>query len=94
MKKRDASETSLHQRVTPPVLAEEWCISADKVHSWIRSGKLPAYNLGGDIRPRWFIKRKDADEFYESLKVPHPTPETRRRQASEHRSERPFKRYV
>lgn len=51
--------------ITPPELARRWGVSIEKVHRWINTGQLRAFNAatnrGG--RPRYRIFESDIEEF-------------------------------
>jgi predicted site-specific integrase-resolvase len=57
--------------LTPPLVAQRYGISPQKVLSWIKSGELRAVNVathrGG--RPRWVIAVMDLLAFEESRRV-------------------------
>jgi hypothetical protein len=70
------------RKKTPPELAQEWGISADKVLAWINSGELRAIDAatkpGG--RPRYLIDEDDIAAFEaRRALVPTPKPSGRRR---------------
>lgn len=59
------SEDEAPKFYTPPQLAKEWGLDADKILGWIRSGQLIAVNMatttGG--RPRYRISAEEAQAF-------------------------------
>lgn len=80
------STTRDRRRLTPPQLAREWGVSADKVRAWIESGELRAVNLaarpGG--RPRYRMDPADALAFEARREAGGaPRAPRRRRQAAE-----------
>lgn len=57
-------------KLTPVQIAKEQGVTPVTVRSWIRSGKLPAYRVGGRI----FVKRVDLDAFLKQpVYPPKPT---------------------
>jgi hypothetical protein len=52
--------------LTPPRLAKQLGVQADKVLSWIRSGELRAINVAdrASHRPRWRISAEATEEFF------------------------------
>ena len=73
--------TTSRTKITPPALAKQWGVSADKVLAFIRRGELRAIdistNRGG--RPRYLIDRKDIEAFELSRAVIPPAPRQKRR---------------
>lgn len=53
------------RKLTPPQIAAQFGISADKVVAWIRSGELPAMNVAtrANGRPRWVVDVDDLSDF-------------------------------
>jgi len=50
--------------LTPPQLAEEIGVHADRVRGWIATGELRAVNLADSkARPRWRIHREAIEAF-------------------------------
>jgi hypothetical protein len=67
--------------LTPPQVAAQYGIHADKVLAWIRTGELRAVNVA--IRPngkraRWRIDPADL-ALFEAGRTRQPTPKIRRR---------------
>lgn len=74
--------TTLHQKLTPPQLAEQWGVSPDKIIGWIRSGELRAIDIStkrGSPRPRYLVDRRDIEAFELARAVIPPAPRQRRR---------------
>ncbi len=69
-------------KLTPPQLARQWGVSADKILSFIRSGELRAVNAaskrGG--RPRYLIDVADIAAFEAAREASSPPPAKPRRQ--------------
>jgi hypothetical protein len=80
-----ASKTGQEQNAaffTPPQLAKEWGVDADKILGWIRSGQSIAINMvtttGG--RPRYRISAEEAQAFQKrrsSASPPQSSPRTK-----------------
>jgi hypothetical protein len=53
------------KKLTPPELAAQWGLSADKIIEWIRRGELRAINVAtrAGRRPRFLIDLIDIAEF-------------------------------
>ena len=69
-------------KITPPALAKQWGISADKIVGFIRKGELRAIDVSsnrGSPRPRYLIDVRDIERFEQSRAVVAPQPTTRRR---------------
>ncbi len=76
------SEDKAPKFFTPPQLAEEFGVDADKILGWIRSGQLIAINMvattGG--RPRYRISAEEAEAFLKrrgSAPPPQSSPRTK-----------------
>jgi hypothetical protein len=76
------SEDKAPKFFTPPQLAEEFGVDADKILGWIRSGQLIAINMvtttGG--RPRYRISAEEAQAFQKrrsSAPPPKSSPRTK-----------------
>ncbi len=70
------------RKKTPPQLAEEWGISADKVVYLIKTGQLLAIDISSDlgsVRPRYLIDQRDIEAFEQSRAVVPPAAKTKRR---------------
>ena len=69
-------------KITPPALAKQWGISADKIVGFIRKGELRAIDVSsnrGSPRPRYLIDIADVEAFEAARAVVAPQPKTRRR---------------
>ena len=78
---KDYAEANM---LTPQTIARRLGISVDKVHGWIRSGELRAFNLAARIgrRPRYRIAADDLADFTtrrQVLPAQQPTRRPRRR---------------
>ena len=53
------------RKLTPPLLAKRWGVSAEKVLTFIHSGELRAVDVAakGSSRPRYVIDEKDVATF-------------------------------
>ena len=74
--------TILRQKLSPPVLAKEWGISADKIVGFIKRGELKAIDVSsnrGSVRPRYLIDQKDIEAFELARAVVPPAAKTKRR---------------
>lgn len=66
--------------MTPPAVAHQLRVKADRVIGWIRSGQLHAVNVGdGAIRPRWRISPAALDTFLAGRAAAPPITRTARR---------------
>jgi len=64
--------------LTPPEVAKTLRVSESKVASWIRSGRLRAYNVSEGQRPKYRIRADDLDAFLAGRVVTPPTAPVRR----------------
>jgi len=64
--------------LTPPEVAKTLRVSESKVASWIRSGRLRAYNVSEGQRPKYRIRADDLDAFLAGRAVTPPTEPVRR----------------
>lgn len=64
--------------LTPPEIAKSLRVSESKVASWIRSGRLRAFNVSESARPKYRIRGDDLDEFLAGRAVTPPTRPVRR----------------
>ncbi len=74
--------TILRRKMSPPELAKQWGVSADKIVGFIRSGELRAIDVSsrrGSPRPRFLIDIKDIELFEVNRAVVPPAPKTKRR---------------
>jgi excisionase family DNA binding protein len=66
--------------LTPPQIAKQLGIKAEKVLTWIRSGELRAFNVatkqGG--RPLWRVKPVDLETFIAKRSTAPPPPKPKR----------------
>lgn len=70
--------------ITPPELARQRGITADKILTWIRRGELRAINVSeGSIRPRYLIALTDLADFDNRRAVVPPEPEPPRQPRTE-----------
>lgn len=69
---------------TPPELARELGVAAEKIIAWIRSGELAAIDVSerrGNGRPRYRVRAEEWRQFLERREVgaePTPCPRARR----------------
>jgi excisionase family DNA binding protein len=69
--------------MTVQQVAEQLQLSEDSVLSLIRSGRLPASNVGaGAVRPRWRIDPETLAEFLDSRRATAQPPTRRRKRAT------------
>ncbi len=74
--------TILRSKLTPPQLAKQWGVSADKITGFVKSGELKAIDVSTNresVRPRYLIDRADIEAFEASRAVVPPAPKTKRR---------------
>jgi excisionase family DNA binding protein len=75
-------------KLTPKQVGARLAVSEDKVRSWIRSGELPAMDLGSRPggRPRYRIDPDDLESFLQRRLVRTQTASTsrRRKRGSDH----------
>ena len=66
--------------LTPPELAREWRVDVHRILAWIKSGELAATNMATKLlgRPRYRIRRQDADAF-ERRRMVRPLPKPPRK---------------
>lgn len=75
--------------LSPADIAARYCVKADAVLAWIRSGELRAVDVSRSRTrklPRWRISPADLESFEESRAAKphvHPPPKTRRKNASD-----------
>ncbi len=67
--------------LTPPEVAQQIGIDAEKVRTWIATGELRAVNIAERVsgRPRWRIRPDDLEAFLESRTAAPAAPARRRR---------------
>ena len=70
---------------TPPQLAEQFGVAAERIRGWILAGQLKAHNLSDSAsRPRWRIREQDWEAFLDTrancIKSPAKPARKRRRQ--------------
>jgi len=79
------ANTIQRRKLTPPQIAAQYGINADKVIRWIATGELRAINVATlpDGRPRWMVDVDDLAAFEQRRSaVPQaPKPTRRKRQA-------------
>lgn len=68
-------------KLRPPEVARRYGVSLDKVHAWIKSGELRAFNaaVSRSTRPRFLIDEADLLAFEQSRAVVPPAPRLARR---------------
>jgi len=54
-------------KLTPPQLAAQWGVKPATVIGWIRSGKLPAINIGQGLKKPRFLIGPDDIAVFENL---------------------------
>jgi len=71
--------------LTPPAVAELLGVNESKVLGWIRSGELPAVDVGprGGRRPRWRVAKADLELFLTRRAANPPPPMVRRRRRAD-----------
>jgi excisionase family DNA binding protein len=76
-------EAEPRRRLTPPELARQLGVSADKILGWIRDGSLRAVNVATTTsgRPRWVIDLADLAAFEETRVSRAQTPKISKRRA-------------
>jgi len=80
---RVTAPTTRRPYMTPPELAAELGVEAQKIVDWITAGELAAVNVAADAhgrRPRWRVSREDLELFLRGrANKPRPAPRPRRR---------------
>ncbi|HEY2908606.1 MAG TPA: helix-turn-helix domain-containing protein [Gemmataceae bacterium] len=72
--------------LTPGEVAERLSIGVNQALALIRSGKLPASNVGlGSVRPRYRVAPEDLDAFVVAAQVRAPEPSRPRRRRRDDR---------
>lgn len=74
------------QTLTPPEVAEQYRVNADKVRQWIMSGQLRAVDVStnpGAGKPRWRIHPTDLIAFENARTARTPVKAPRRKRKPE-----------
>jgi hypothetical protein len=84
-KKRQPRPVETRVKLTPPMLAERWGISREKVIAWIENNELRAVNIATTLEgkhKRWLIDIADVLAFEAARSNSPPIPAQRRRKAA------------
>ncbi len=64
----------MNETLTPPQVAKQLGVNADKILAWIRSGELTAINVAQNLggRPRYRVTSQDLEQFQDSRRTRKP----------------------
>lgn len=68
-------------KATPPEIAARFGVDVSKVHAWIKSGELKAFNAATRVgqRPRYLVDETDLEAFELARAVVPATKQVRRK---------------